>query len=131
MIILRTFPLLALVVIAYNVLIVLNQTALTAVAGEVRLPSGAVWNVTAGDILIISGLALLFVEMVTATSRASSVVNHGLSLVVFLVCAFEFLLVPACGVPEFLYITLMTLIDVVAGYSISIATARRDLALEH
>jgi hypothetical protein len=25
----------------------------------------------------------------------------------------------------------MTLIDVVAGYSISIATARRDLALEH
>jgi hypothetical protein len=59
-----------------------------------------------------------------------SVVNHGLSLLVFLVCVIEFLLVRGCGTPEFLFITLMTLIDVVAGYTISIGTARRDLAFD-
>ena len=34
-----------------------------------------------------------------------------------LVCVAEFLFVPACGTPEFLFITLMTLVDVVAGYA--------------
>jgi hypothetical protein len=43
-------------------------------------------------------------------------INNALSLLVLLVCAAEFLFVPACGTPEFLFITLMTLVDVVAGY---------------
>jgi hypothetical protein len=126
----RAFPFLALVVIAYNVFFVLGATAIGAVLGEVRLPSGALWSITAGDVHIIAGLALLFVEVLSAGARTVSVVNHGLSLLVFLVCVIEFLLVPACGTPEFLFITLMALIDVVACYSISIGTARRDFALE-
>jgi hypothetical protein len=127
---LRAFPFLALVVIAYNALIVFGGTLLVAVAGEVRLPSGALWSITVGDILVIAALALLFVEIASASARTASVVNHALSLIVFLVCVIEFLLVPACGVPEFLFITLITLIDVVAGYTISIRTARRDLSVE-
>lgn len=126
----RAFPFLALVVIAYNIFFVLGATAIGAVVGDVRLPSGAAWSVTAGDVLVISGLALLFVEMVSAGSRTVSVVNHGLSLLVFLVCVVELLLVPQAGTPEFLFITLMTLIDVIAGYTISIGTARRDFAYE-
>ena len=130
MFLLRAFPFLALVVIAYNIFFVLGATAIGSVVGNVRLPSGAVWAITAGDLLVISGLALLFVEMVSASARAVSVVNHGLSLLVFVVCVVEFLLVPQAGTPEFLFITLMTLIDVVAGYTVSIGTARRDLSLD-
>ena len=126
----RAFPFLALVVIAYNIFFVLGATAIGAVVGNIRLPSGAAWSVTAGDILVVSGLALLFVEIVSASSRVVSVVNHGLSLLVFVICVIEFLLVPQAGTPEFLFITLMTLIDVVAGYTVSIGTARRDFGFE-
>ena len=41
----------------------------------------------------------------------------------------EFILVQGCGTPEFLFITLIVAIDVIAGYSISVRLARRDLAL--
>ena len=128
MFLLRAFPFLALVVIAYNVLLVFGAASPGAVAGQVRLPSGALWSVTTGDVLVILALAFLFVEIVSAAGRTVSRVNHALSLVVFLVCAAEFLLVPACGTPEFLFITMMALIDVIAGYAVSTRTARPVLS---
>jgi hypothetical protein len=118
MFVLRAFPFLALVLIAYNVLLVFGAASPGAVAGEVRLPSGALWSVTTGDVLVIVALALLAVEVVSNGNRSFRVarINNALSLLVLLVCAAEFLFVPACGTPEFLFITLMTLVDVVAGY---------------
>jgi hypothetical protein len=130
MFLLRAFPFLALVLIAYNVLVVVGAASPGTVAGQVRLPSGAFWSITTGDVLVIVALAFLFVEIVSASGRTVSKVNHGLSLLVFLICAGEFLLVPACGTPEFLFITLMALIDVVAGYAVSARTARPVLAGE-
>jgi hypothetical protein len=130
MILLRAFPFLALLVIAYNVLVVFGGSTTGVVAGQVRLPSGDVWSVSLGDAFVVTGLVLLFVELVSASARTVSLVNHALSLVVLLVCVVEFLLVQGCGTPEFLYITLIVAIDVVAGYSISARLARRDLALE-
>ena len=126
---LRAFPFLALVVIAYNIFFVLGATATGAVLGEVRLPSGAAWSVTAGDVHVVVALALLFVEILSASPRTVSVVNHALSLMVFVVCVIEFLLVPACGTPEFLFITLMTLVDSVGGYGISARLAARDVEI--
>jgi hypothetical protein len=119
MFLLRAFPFLALVLIAYNVLLVFGAASPGAVAGEVRLPSGAFWSVTTGDVLVIVALALLAVEVVSNGSRSLRVarINNVLSFVVLMVCVAEFLLVPACGTPEFLFITLMTLVDVVAGYA--------------
>jgi hypothetical protein len=129
MFLLRAFPFLALVVIAYNIFFVFGATSIGAVLGEVRLPSGSVWAVTAGDVHVIAGLTLLFVEIISASARTISVINHALSLVVLVVCVIEFLLVPACGTPEFLFITLMTLVDSVGGYSVSTRLAQRDLEI--
>ena len=129
MFLLRAFPFLALVVIAYNVLLVFGAASPGAIAGQVRLPSGAFWSITTGDVLVIMALAFLFVEIVSASGRTVSTINHGLSILVFLVCVGEFLLVPACGTPEFLFITLMTLVDSVGGYSVSARLARRDLEI--
>ena len=70
----------------------------------------------------------LFFEIMNATSaKSSSIFNHGLSLVLFIACGLIFLFVPGFGTGTFLIITLMSLVDVVAGYSISILTARRDM----
>jgi voltage-gated potassium channel Kch len=130
MALIRAFPFLALVVLAYNVLLVFGDASPGAVAGEARLPSGALWSITTGDVLVIVALALLAVEVVSAGSRSRTVarINNALSLVLFLVCVAEFLLVPACGRPEFLFITLMTLVDVAAGYTVPARPARPALA---
>ena len=130
MTLLRAFPFLALVVIVYNVLLVFGSASPGAVAGEVRLPSGAVWHVSTSDVLLIVALALLAVEIVSARARGPAVarINNLLSVVVLLVCVAEFLFVPACGRPEFLFITLMALIDVAAGYMGSPRTATPAMA---
>jgi hypothetical protein len=130
MALIRAFPFLALVVIAYNVLLVFGGASAGAVAGQVRLPSGALWSVTTGDVLVIVGLAFLAVEVVSAGARTRRValINNALSLLVLAVCVAEFLLVPACGTPEFLFITLMALVDVMAGYTAAPRAARPVLA---
>ncbi len=132
MALIRAFPFLALVVIAYNVLLVFGGASAGAVAGQVRLPSGALWSVTTGDVLVIVGLAFLAVEVVSAGARTRwvALINNALSLLVLALCVAEFLLVPACGTPEFLFITLMALIDVVAGYTVSTRTARPALSAD-
>jgi hypothetical protein len=127
---LRAFPFLLIVVLIYNVIVLFTNTSLDGEAFRFRLPSGADWQVTAGHLLIFLAIVLLFVEMMIATAaRAVSILNHGLSMVVFIVCVLEFVLVRACGTSVFFAIMLITLVDVVAGYSISIVTARRDIAL--
>ena len=130
MILLRAFPFLALLVIAYNALIVFGSRPTGVVVGEARLPSGDLGSISTGDVVGVTALVLLFVELVSAGARTVSLINHALSLIVLLVCVVEFLLVQGCGTPEFLFITLIAGIDVIAGYSISARLARRDLAIE-
>jgi hypothetical protein len=130
MIVLRAIPFLAFLVIAYNVLVVFGASPTGVVAGQVRLPSGDLWSITLGDTFVVTALVLLFVELLGASGRRVSFVNHALSLVVLLVCVAELLFVQGCGTPEFLYVTLIVAIDVVAGYAISrrLASSRPEPA---
>jgi hypothetical protein len=127
---LKAFPLLAIVVILYNVLAFVAGPGLADPVAAVELPSGAVWAFTVGELLICSGLVLLFFEIFKATvvSGASSL-DHALSMALFVVCLLGFLLVKACGTSVFMIIALLTFIDVIAGFSISVATARRDISV--
>lgn len=94
---------------------------------SIPLPSGE-WTISTGDILLMVGLIALFVEMIkSAGSGTSTLLNHGLSVATFLVCLLLFLLVGVFGTSVFFLLTLMTLIDVVAGFSITAIAARRDL----
>jgi hypothetical protein len=47
------------------------------------------------------------------------------------VALLEFLLVPFCGTAAFFFLVIMSLIDVVAGYSVSILSARRDFSVNN
>ena len=55
--------------------------------------------------------------------------EHGLSMIVFIACIVEFLLVPQAATSVFFLIMVATAIDVVAGFTIGIRVARRDLAI--
>ena len=126
--------------VAYGALTALAATLLgwgLAHLQHVYAPPGRalLHNLTLAPLLMPSftfamALILLFVEMMIATaSRAVSILNHGLSMVVFIVCVLAFVLMPSCGNSVFFLLLLINLVDVVAGYSISIVTARRDIAL--
>lgn len=96
----------------------------------VQMLKGATWTFTLGDLVILSTLVALFVEIVKATYTSSaSLVDHGLSMLVFIACLVEFLVMNAAATSVFFFVMVTALIDVVAGFTIGIRVARRDLSI--
>jgi hypothetical protein len=126
---LAAFPLLAIAVLIANIIVFGSDAGFSHPVMTANLPSGGVLGITAGDCVIVSGLILLYFEIFKATRTGSStIVDHALSLLVFVVALIEFLIVPRFAHPAFLALLLMTLIDVVAGFTVTISGARRDFA---
>lgn len=124
------FPFLALVLIAYNVIAFFTAYSWNMVVFELGMLSGAVWRMDLGDTVLMAALLLLFIELIKATrTDASSLWDHALSTLVFIIFLIEFLVVPQAGTSIFFLLTLIALIDVIAGYSITIRAARRDFAV--
>lgn len=131
---LRSIPAMIFPFLLYNVLVFLLGTDVPAadVLGRViftmPMVSGAQWSFTIGDLVILVTLIVLFMEIVKATYTGTpSLVDHGLSMLVFIACGLEFLLWSKAGTSVFFLLTTATLIDVIAGYTIGIRVARRDI----
>lgn len=123
-------PWIALSLIAYNIIVFMMGTPFDAAVIEVPMLSGALWRFTLGDLIIAGTLFLLFIEVLKATrTGGNSLVDHGLSTVVFIMCLIEFLVVPEAATSLFFFITLIALIDVIAGFSVTIRAARRDFGV--
>jgi hypothetical protein len=129
---LRSLPLIALAFILYNVIVmlgggaepsqILNTTLFTIPLVTGKLP------MTWGDIIILVTMILLFIELIKSTfTSTSAMIDHGLSMLVFIACLVEFLLVKQAASSVFFFVMIATLIDVVAGFMIGMRTARRDL----
>ena len=124
-------PVLALVIAAYLMLGAGGGLMLDSDAYSATLASGAELTLRTGDFFILAGLLALFVEMLKAARAGSgTIVDHMLSTAVFVGALLCFLLVDTCGTSSFLLLTVMTLIDVVAGFSISIFSTRRDFSID-
>lgn len=92
------------------------------------LPSGAAWTLTGGDGVVLIGLVCLYVEVAKSTrTRMTAVLDHVASLALFVIALLEFLLWSAAGHTAFLLITVMCLVDVIAGFTVGMAVARRDI----
>ncbi len=128
---LRVLPFLGVAVVVYLVGVILLRLPLDGPLMDLPLPSGAVMRFTFSDLVLLLGLVLFFVELILSTRPTqSSLINHGLSMALFVVCGLMFMLVGPCGSSTFFLLTVLTLIDVISGYSISIITARRDFTVE-
>ncbi|MCK5876472.1 MAG: hypothetical protein KAG43_02455 [Candidatus Marithrix sp.] len=132
------YKFLAIVPLFFLMLIIYNAMAFFGVDFGVEataifyapLPSGAEWAPTWGDIIIMLSVLVLYFEIIKSTKTGTaSIVEHGLSMVVFIACLMEFMLFDIAGTSVFLIITLMSLLDVVAGFNITIASARRDFTM--
>ncbi|VAV99055.1 FIG00482357: hypothetical protein [hydrothermal vent metagenome] len=131
------FPLLSIPVIIYNVMAIgggafaaNSQSVVDNLAKklfDVPMTSGTMWAVSSGDLLILISLIMLFAEMLKSTSTGrEAIANHALSLVLFIICLVEFLLFGAFASSVFFIITVMTLLDVLAGFIVTIATSRNN-----
>ena len=128
---LLSIPLLILAVGAYHAVALLGGGTVATSILSMTLPSGAVLALSTGDLLIVFGLLLLFVEIFKATrTGTASIIDHLLSVGLFVVCLVELILFPAFGTTTFLFLTLMALVDVIAGFTVTITSARRDIGLD-
>ena len=131
-------PLLLIPVVLYNIVVLWGasgQVGLAAADEILRDPvfslpmtSGATWSVGVGDLILFLALILLFFELLKSTSSQKvAIVNHALSLVVFVVCLVEFLLIRGFATSTFFLILTMVMLDVLAGFIVTILAARRDM----
>jgi hypothetical protein len=126
---LSAIPLLAFVVIAY-VAFAWAGADFTLPRFTPTMPSGGVWQITLGDMLLTVALIVLFFEVVKATrTGGNSVVDHALSMIVFIACLILFLVWQPAATSLFFLITVISLIDVIAGFSVTIRSARRDYSV--
>ena len=129
---LYSFPLLTLPVIAYNVIAFFAPVSWISEVFRVTMVSGSDWIFRVHDMMLAISLLLLFFEILKATrTSAGALLDHALSMVLFIVCLVEFLLVPEAATSTFFLMTLIVLIDVVAGYSVTIRGALRDMSVNH
>lgn len=124
----NVFPMMIIPVAAYAVAAFMGVD-MSAGVFSVPMVNGSL-ELSVGDILIILGMLMLFVELIkSAGSGTATIVNHGLSMLIFVIAMALFLLMGQFGTAAFFLITLMTLMDTVAGFVVTIVAARRDLAV--
>lgn len=127
---LGSLPLLAVTIIAYNVIVFLTGFTMETGVIPLSLISGAVWTITVGDLVLTLGLLLLFLELINATrTGAATIINHGLSMLVLLVAVVEFIVLPQFATSVFFLLVLLALPDVIAGFTVTITSARRDFSV--
>ena len=133
MLMLVNFPLLVVPFIVYNLFAFSGGAVAfdwTQEAFVLNMVSGARWAMTYGDLILTGALLLLFLEVLKATrTGASSIIDHLLSMAVFVAYLVEFLLVGAAATSTFFILMVMALVDVLAGFSVTISAARRDFGV--
>lgn len=94
-----------------------------------QLVSGATWGLDFGQVLIVVAILLLFVEIFKSTrTSASSIVDHMLSTLVLIIFLVLFLTWDRAGTGVFFILSIITLVDVLCGFTVSISSARRDVS---
>lgn len=97
---------------------------------NLNMISGVEWRLTNGDMLILLALAFLFLEILKSTSTGTAtIMNHAISMILFIACLILFLLSQNFATSTFFILTIMTLLDVLAGVVVTIVSARRDFAV--
>jgi hypothetical protein len=126
------FPLLVIPFAIYNMIAFLTPgVSWTDTITTVQLMSGAGWSATAEDMLIGLAIILLPLEILKATRiGVRSVVDHILSMVLFVVMLMEFLMVRQAGTSTFFLLMMISVVDVLGGFIVTRRTAQRDMTVE-
>jgi hypothetical protein len=123
------FPLLIVPFTLYNMIAFLLDLKFSERVFDVSLLSGVTMDVSIGDVLVIVGVLLLYFEILKSTRLLSKeIMDHVLSLMLFIGMSIEFISVPRTATPTFLILLSLCFIDVIGGFTIG--TAQRDIAID-
>jgi len=128
----RRIPMMAFMLVLYDILVLVkDETLLGNRLFTIKMMSGAQWMLAVGDLLLVIGLLCLFAEIYKSTrTNEAEIVDHILSTLIFVIYIVEFIIMRQAGTTVFFLLTLMSLFDVVAGFTITIKTARRDFTMD-
>jgi hypothetical protein len=126
------FPLLLIPFAIYNIIaFLMPDVAWDGPATTLGMASGVQWAMTTGAWLIVLAVFMLMLETIKATrSSPRSIVDHALSLILFLGMVVEFILVPRAATATFFLLIVIAFVVVVGGFAVTLRTAQRDLTIE-
>jgi hypothetical protein len=128
---LRAIPLLVVAFVLYNLIVLsMGVEGLTTSIFSMTLLSKGVWTFYWGDFILLVTLIVLFVEILKSTfTGTATLIDHALSMLLAGAILVEFLMTPQAATSVFFLILVAAIIDVIAGYTIGIRVARRDLSI--
>src|ERR1700686_5469632 len=92
-----------------------------------RMKSEVDWGLTAGD-LMVAGSILLLVEMLkSGRMTRRTVMDHILSMILFIGMMVEFVMVKEAASTTFFLLLVIAFVDVAGGFAVGRRTARRDV----
>jgi hypothetical protein len=126
------FPLLLITFAVYNIVAFLMPGVVwTDALFSVPMVSGADWTMSASDLVVTLAVLLLAGEVIKSTRiGARTILDHSLSLVLFLAILVEFLLVKVAATGTFFLLVVISFVDVIAGFAVTLRSAQRDLTVE-
>lgn len=125
------FPLLLIPFALYNIIAFIFGTDFTAPVFDLPMLSGLRLPLSIGDLLITLGILLLYVEILKSTRLSTrAITDHVLSLLLFIAMTGEFMIVQRAGTSTFFLLVVLSFVDVIGGFSVTIRTAQRDLAVD-
>jgi len=126
------FPLLLIPFAIYNIVAFLFRIETwTNPITSVHMVSGGDWTMSSGDMLVTLAILLLTGEVLKSTRIGiRTVVDHALSLVLFLAMLVEFLLVRQAASGTFFLLLVISFVDVLGGFAVTLRSAQRDLTVE-
>jgi hypothetical protein len=126
------FPLLLIPFAIYNIIAFLMPgLSWTGALTTVHMVSGGDWSMSIGDMLVTLAILLLTGEVLKSTRIGiRTVLDHALSLILFLALLVEFLLVWQAATATFFLLLVISFVDVLGGFAVTLRSAQRDLTVE-
>ncbi len=126
------FPLLLVPFAIYNIIaFVTPGVSWTAPVTTVHMMSEQDWVLTWEDIIIAFSILLLAVEIAKSTRMGiRTIIDHMLAMALFVVMLVEFLLVKQAGTSTFFLMMMISLVDVLVGFIVSVRTSQRQVEIQ-
>ena len=126
------FPLLLIPFAIYNIVAFLMPgVSWSAPILHVNLASGGEWTMSPGEMLVALATLMLFFETLKATRVGiRTVVDHALSLLLFVGMLIEFILVRQAASSTFFLLLVVSIIDVLGGFAVTLRSAQRDVTID-
>jgi hypothetical protein len=126
------FPLLLIPFALYNIFaFIFGVTDWMTPFLSLQIISGALWQIAPGDLLVAFAIFILFIEILKSTRLGTrTLIDHMLSVIIFLVMTVEFLLVPSAATSTFFLLIVIAFVEVLAGFTVSVRPGQRAIGLD-